>query len=64
MGATEPNILHPKKYMDLILCTQKNTRLDILDPEKNMTFIRLEIRQSRYMQIILIMLLDLAGALA
>ena len=31
---TEPNILHPKKYMDLILCTQKNTRLDILD-QKN-----------------------------
>ena len=30
----EPNILHPKKYMDLILCTQKNTRLDILDPKK------------------------------
>ena len=28
-GPTEPNILHPKKYMDLILCmhTQKNTRL-------------------------------------
>ena len=22
-GATEPNILHPKKYMDLILCTPK-----------------------------------------
>ena len=28
-GPTEPNILHPKKYMDLILCTQKNTRLEI-----------------------------------
>ena len=27
-GPTEPNILHPKKYMDLILCTQKNTRLE------------------------------------
>ena len=24
-GPTEPNILHPEKYMDLILCTQKNT---------------------------------------
>ena len=35
-GATEPNILHPRKYMDLILCTQKNTRLDILDPKKYM----------------------------
>ena len=23
-GPTEPNILHPKKYMDLILCIQKN----------------------------------------
>ena len=22
-GPTEPNILHPKKYMDVILCTQK-----------------------------------------
>ena len=31
-GPTEPNILHPKKYMDLILYTQKNTRLEILDP--------------------------------
>ena len=29
-GPTEPNILHPKKYMDLILCTQKNTRLKIM----------------------------------
>ena len=29
-GPTEPNILHPKKYMDLILCTQKNTRLEII----------------------------------
>ena len=37
-GPTEPNILHPKKYMDLILCTQKNTRLEILDPKKYMTF--------------------------
>ena len=36
---TEPNILHPKNYMDLILCTQKNTRLEILDPKKYMTFI-------------------------
>ena len=23
-GLTEPNILNPKKYLDLILCTQKN----------------------------------------
>ena len=29
-GPTEPNILHPKKYMDLILCTQKITRLEII----------------------------------
>ena len=29
-GPTEPNILHPKKYMDLILSTQKNTRLEII----------------------------------
>ena len=35
-GQTEPNILHPRKYMELILCTQKNTRLDILDPKKYM----------------------------
>ena len=35
-GPMEPNILHPKKYMDLIFCTQKNTRLDILDPKKYM----------------------------
>ena len=28
-GPTEPNILHPKNYMDLIL-TQKNTRLEII----------------------------------
>ena len=35
---TEPNILHPKKYMDLILCTHKNTRLEILDLKKYMTF--------------------------
>ena len=27
-GPTEPNILHPKKFLDLILCTQKNTRLE------------------------------------
>ena len=33
-GPMEPNILHPKKYMDHILCTQKNTRLEILDPKK------------------------------
>ena len=39
---TEPNILNPKKYMDLILCTHKNTRLEIIR----------------------IMLLDLAGTLA
>ena len=38
-GPTEPNILHPKKYMDLILCTQKNTRLEILDPKKYKTLI-------------------------
>ena len=30
-GPTEPDILHPKKYMDVILCTQKNTRLEILE---------------------------------
>ena len=30
-GPTEPNILHPKKYVDVILCTQKNTRLEILE---------------------------------
>ena len=41
-GPAEPNILNPKKYMDLILCTQKNTRLEIIR----------------------IMLLDLAGTLA
>ena len=41
-GPTESNILNPKKYMDLILCTQKNTRLEIIR----------------------IMLLDLAGTLA
>ena len=35
-GPMEPNILHPKKNMDLILCTQKKTRLDILDPKKYM----------------------------
>ena len=29
-GPTEPNILNPKKYMDLTLCTQKNTRLEII----------------------------------
>ena len=28
-GLTEPNILNPKKYMDLILCTKKNTRLEL-----------------------------------
>ena len=39
-GPTEPNILHPKKYMDLILCSQKNTRLDILDPKKYIKKIR------------------------
>ena len=32
-GPTEHNIFNLKKYMDLILCTQKNTRLDILDPK-------------------------------
>ena len=29
-GPMEPNIMNPKKYMDLILCTQKNTRLEII----------------------------------
>ena len=38
-GPTEPNNLCPKKYMDLILCTQENTRLEILDPKNYMTFI-------------------------
>ena len=33
-GLTESYILHQKKYMDHILCTQKNTRLEILDPKK------------------------------
>ena len=32
-GPTDPNILHPKKYLDPILCTQKNTRLEILDAD-------------------------------
>ena len=29
-GGGGGNILHPKKYMDLILCTQKNTSLEIM----------------------------------
>ena len=31
INRTEPNILNPKTYMDVILCTPKNTRLEILD---------------------------------
>ena len=40
-GPTEPNILHPKKYMDLILCYQKNTRLEIVlsDPAGTLAWI-------------------------
>ena len=37
-GPTEPNILHPNKYMDLLLCTHKNTGLEILDPKRCMAF--------------------------
>ena len=50
-GATEPNILHPKKYMDLILCTQKNTRLEILDPKKYMTFIPFRILRELWLEL-------------
>ena len=62
-GATEPNILHPKKYMDLILCTQINTRLELLDPKKYMTFIpKNAILKTVY--ILPFFLSDLAGTLA
>ena len=50
-GPTEPNILHPKKYMDLVLCTQKNTRLEILDPKKYMTFIPFRILRELWLEL-------------
>ena len=60
-GPTEPNILHPKKYMDLILCIQENTRLEILDPKKYMTFIPQKCNLNKSIPFCLS---DLAGTLA